>query len=147
MKWNFETEKQQALTPGLYPVQLNQTRLRDAEEPPIFDPCELMDRVGHDRQLLGEIIELFQEDAPLRAVELETALTRLDSVAFERAAHALKGMLMNFAATPAVETAYALETMGHSHRWMNADVLVTKLEAQIAELNQALNLFEWRHAS
>jgi HPt (histidine-containing phosphotransfer) domain-containing protein len=137
MKWQFQTETHQSLVPGLHPTRTISYR-DQVEDAPVFDYDELMERVGHDEQLLCEIIALFHEDAPARIVELEAALSRLDCVAFERAAHALKGMLSNFAAQPATETAYTLEIMGHSHRWMNANQLLSKLEQQIEDLNRSL---------
>ena|SRR5579863_6049127 len=146
MKWQFQTDTQQSLVPGLHPTR--PVAYQDwVEVAPVFDYDELMERVGHDEQLLDEIIALFHEDAPARVAELESALARLDCVAFERSAHALKGMLSNFSAQPAVETASVLETMGHSHRWMNANQMLSKLEQQIDELNRSLRGLQRKVAS
>src|SRR3954470_15204592 len=106
MKQQVETGKEQMLAPGLYRELPRSYR---PQYVPVLIQEELMERVGNDFQLLAEITVLFQEDAPIRVAELQTSLGRLDSDGFERAAHALKGMISNFTTGPAFETACALE--------------------------------------
>jgi HPt (histidine-containing phosphotransfer) domain-containing protein len=141
MKWQFESGKEQMLTLDVYPVPMR------TPDRVVLNLDELMMRVGYDQQLLAEIICLFQEDAPLRMTEMEAALAGFDSVGFEHAAHAIKGMLSSFAATQAADTAYTLENLGHSKRWVNASHLVSSLEQQVAELSQHLQELVCREPS
>ena len=138
MKWTFEAGKEQALRPGLYPIQLRAHR-QEVEQPPVFDYDDLMERVGDDQHLLAEIVAMFQSDAPEKLAELEVAMARHDSIAFEHAAHALKGMILNFSAKLAAQTAFSLELLGRSNSWMNADELLAKLREQIEDLNMGLD--------
>ena len=146
MKWTFDTGKEQVLRPGLYPIQLRAQR-QEVEQPPVFDYDDLMERVGNDQHLLAEIIAMFQSDAPEKLTELEVALSRHDSVAFEHAAHALKGMILNFSAGLAAQTAFSLELLGRANRWMNADELLAKLREQIEDLNMGLDRLITKEAS
>jgi HPt (histidine-containing phosphotransfer) domain-containing protein len=114
--------------------------------PAVCDMSEVMDRVGHDHLLLIEITNLLEQDASVRIAELRMALSWFDVRAFEQAAHALKGMLANFAAKAAFDTASALEEIGRSRRWMNAGRLITQLEHQVKELIEKLNRFEMEKA-
>jgi HPt (histidine-containing phosphotransfer) domain-containing protein len=140
MKSQFEIGKAQVLVPGLYPVNLGD-REQDGSQAQPFNQAELLERVGNDLQLLAEISLMFQEDAYARVVQMESALAALDSTGLERAAHSLKGMLLNFGAASAVETALALENLGHSHRWDGSDRLLSTLALQVDQLNLCLDRF------
>ena len=85
---------------------------------------QLMERMGDDRELLGELVVLFQEDLPGRVAALKNALALRDCPSFERAAHAIKGMVSNFAIGPAYDKASELELMARSNDWTNAADIV-----------------------
>src|SRR5262249_22636719 len=69
----------------------------------IFDKDDFLARLGFDRELAGQLIDLFLAECPgsLRAVA--AAVRRRDGEALGRAAHLLKGMASNFGAEPVVE--------------------------------------------
>jgi two-component system, sensor histidine kinase and response regulator len=99
---------------------------------------EVLDRVGYDAELLEELVMLFHEDVPLRFAELKKALDQLDCLAFEKAAHALKGMLSNFTSGPAYTNAALLENLGRACVWTDVNALSSELEIQIQQLEKAL---------
>jgi len=104
----------------------------------VLDREEVLERVGQDAELLEELVMLFHEDVPLRFAELKKALDQLDCPSFEKAAHALKGMLSNFTTGPAYTNAALLENLGRSCVWTDVTALSSELEIQIQQLEKAL---------
>jgi CheY-like chemotaxis protein len=87
------------------------------ENPPIIKLSETEISVDFslfdgDREFLAEVVNLFLETCPRLLSDIEAALSRRDSDAFSRAAHALKGAIANFGAKGVVEQARRLEIMG-----------------------------------
>lgn len=146
MKWVFETAKEQALVQNVYPIQ---SRISHSfpESGGAFDLQDLMERVSYDQDLLATIVMMFECEAPPKLAELEVALVRHDCRAFEHAAHAIKGMLLNFSAHDASDIAYALELLGRSNNWTNAAELLSRLHEQVDALNLSLNRLLERQAS
>ncbi len=60
-------------------------------------------RLGGDRVLLREIVQIFFEDSPKLLQELAGAFKASDSTSVRQAAHALKGLVSNFGENEAVE--------------------------------------------
>jgi PAS domain S-box-containing protein len=99
-----------------------------------FDPRAAAARLGGDARLLGELIEMFLADCPRMVSEVRSAIDAKDTEALRQAAHALKGSVANFAATPAVDAARRLERMGK-------DGDLSGAEAAFRELHAALDAF------
>lgn len=76
-----------------------------------FDRQATLERVGNDRNLLSEIVELFCADAPPRLFALGEAIERGDLEAARAAAHALKGGVSMFAAPGAHAAADRVEEL------------------------------------
>ena len=74
----------------------------------------MLGRVENDRELLGELVEIFRGDLPRYLAELEQAVQAGDAQAVARTAHTLKGMLSNLAAVQAAAAAAELEELGKS---------------------------------
>src|ERR1019366_3566370 len=64
-----------------------------------------------DRQLLGELTRLFLEDLPHQMEAIHAAAENTRGQELERAAHRLKSSVGNFAARPAFDAAFHLETV------------------------------------
>ena len=77
-----------------------------------FDYKELLERVEHDRELLRDLLMIFREEFPRQLLALREAVEAKDGNRIAVAAHTLKGMLLNLAATQAAATAARLEQMG-----------------------------------
>jgi HPt (histidine-containing phosphotransfer) domain-containing protein len=91
-------------------------------------------RLGDDRQLLRELIELFLAECPGMIEAIGAAIAASDAAALRHAAHALKGSVANFGATPAVAAARKLEKIG-----IEGDL--SGAAAAFSELTQALDDF------
>jgi HPt (histidine-containing phosphotransfer) domain-containing protein len=112
---------------------------------PWIDAATLMERLGGDRELLGELIELFEVDTPHRIDALREAALVGDSEGVSRAAHGIKSGLSNFCAAPAQARAFELERFGREGALPGdiveridalqgvLDVVVSELKAVCAE--------------
>jgi HPt (histidine-containing phosphotransfer) domain-containing protein len=104
----------------------------------MLDEQSLWRRLGGDRQLLADLLELFREQTPALLAEIDAAVARRDSVGVKKAAHTLKGSIGSFSTGPAYATALALETAGRDADW---EVVVESrpvLEPELARLVKAL---------
>jgi HPt (histidine-containing phosphotransfer) domain-containing protein len=106
--------------------------------PCIFDLDDALEKVGGDREILEEILEVFSESYPDQLSELKNAIDSGDAPLVERTAHTLKGSVGTFSAKKALETAFRLETMGRDAQLQEAAAEYSKLEHEIEELDAAL---------
>lgn len=79
-----------------------------------FDLTELLARVENDRELMRDLLSIFKEEFPRYLHALSEAVKSNDGESVATAAHALRGMLANIAATPAAAAAAQLEKMGRN---------------------------------
>jgi PAS domain S-box-containing protein len=91
-------------------------------------------RLGGDRVLLRDLLEIFLAECPAMVSNIRKAIEAKDPVALRHAAHALKGSVSNFAAPRPFEAAQRLETMG-----IDGDLAGAVTAFQ--ELEEALNVF------
>jgi CheY-like chemotaxis protein/HPt (histidine-containing phosphotransfer) domain-containing protein len=99
-----------------------------------FDPHLAAQRLGGDRRLLRELLELFLADCPALVSNVRKAIDASDAAALRQAAHTLKGSVANFSAPRPFEAARRLERMGIDQDLSDAD-------AAACELEEALNAF------
>lgn len=104
----------------------------------ILDRDELLERMGGDRELLVEIVDLFLCDCPKQLAELSDAVAREDAVSIRRVAHTLKGLAGNLASAAATEAALRLERMGSAGNLTGAREELASLERVIEQLKVAL---------
>jgi HPt (histidine-containing phosphotransfer) domain-containing protein len=70
---------------------------------------EMLARVGGDRELLAEVIELFLEDGPMAIEAMRRGLAAGDHAVVRSAAHSLAGSAANFGAIEVTTLARRLE--------------------------------------
>ena len=99
-----------------------------------FDSTVAAARLGGDRHLLREMLDLFMTECPGMISAVRSAIDASDAAALRRAAHALKGSVANFAAPRPVEAARRLEKLG-------IDGDLSGAEAAFHELEDALDGF------
>jgi HPt (histidine-containing phosphotransfer) domain-containing protein len=104
----------------------------------VIDVEDVMERVRSDASLLGELVELFREDAPRLVEELRGHLLRADAAGVERTAHKLKGALGALSAVAAREIAGRLETLGREGNVAEGTEALPALEREIERLMPAL---------
>jgi len=81
---------------------------------------------------------LFLEALPRYAAAIRESLSRLDAKGLERAAHALKGSIGNFAAPRAFDAALQLEIVARSGDLAPAEATWQALESELEILKPAL---------
>jgi signal transduction histidine kinase/CheY-like chemotaxis protein len=104
----------------------------------VLDRQAILARVGNDRQLLKELVDLFLFEAPSLIEAIRQAVARTDVAALKVAAHTLKGAVSNFSTWPAFEAALRLETMAQTGELVQAGEALAALEAAMAQLVPAL---------
>jgi PAS domain S-box-containing protein len=116
------------------------TRLAAGErmETGVIDETRLLERVGGDRKGLGELVELFLDDAPNLLASIHKAIDEKDGGALQASAHTLKGAVSNFAAPAATEAAARLQRTGESDRLGGARDACEVLEEELEQLKAAL---------
>jgi HPt (histidine-containing phosphotransfer) domain-containing protein len=115
---------------GSWPMPADRSGLIDVEG--------AMKRLGGDRGLFREFIQVFDEDAPGLLESLRQAVAGRDAVQVERAAHSLRGLVANFGARPVAEAARHMEERGKSGQWERATQALEKLTLALAQLDEAL---------
>jgi HPt (histidine-containing phosphotransfer) domain-containing protein len=91
-----------------------------------------------DRELLGELIQIFLEDYPRLLDEIGSAIHHEDGKRLERAAHSLKGSVGNFGAKTTLEKSLQLENMGRQGQLEQAQATFNALVRSIDQLVPAL---------
>ncbi|PYT48940.1 MAG: hypothetical protein DMG44_12805 [Acidobacteria bacterium] len=120
-------------------------RKRKKLTPLIFDHQELLARVENDRELLRDLLTIFKEDFPRQLLTLREAVEAKDGDLVATAAHTLRGMLSNLAASQAAATAARLEQMGRKNETLgfqeafvvfqnDVDKLLPQLDVCMAEV-------------
>jgi CheY-like chemotaxis protein len=87
---------------------------------------------------IGEVIEVFNEDAPKLLHDMQQALTTNDADLFRRAAHSLKSNSAEFGAVKLSEMAKELEMLGKAGRLTEVSEKVTRAEAEYEKVKEAL---------
>jgi two-component system sensor histidine kinase/response regulator len=105
-------------------------------------PCAaLLERIGGDEQVLGEVCDLFIEDAPNRLNDILAALNAGDAASVGRAAHAFKGAVSVFDAVAIVAIARRLETQAASGDLAAGKATWAALETETRALIDTLRTF------
>ncbi len=106
-----------------------------------FNIDDFMCRVGDDRTLARELVELFLPESTRLLDQIQKAACEIDRKALESAAHALKGSLGTLSATRAFEIAATLETIGKEGDMASALSTCNVLERELSLLYSELATF------
>ncbi len=111
------------------------------------DISVLLETVGGDRDLVGELASMFLEDYPAQMASIRDAVELGDAKSLHESAHKLKGSVANFGASAARELAAALELMGREGRAGDAPEVLKRLEMEMELLDRYLGSAPWKAAS
>jgi CheY-like chemotaxis protein/HPt (histidine-containing phosphotransfer) domain-containing protein len=106
--------------------------------PASFNKTELIDRLGGDADLLGDVIRLFLDDCPKRLAAISAAVEGRDPESIRTTAHALKGAAGTIAAAAVFEAAQTLERIGAEKRLNAAEAAWRVLARESANLMDTL---------
>jgi PAS domain S-box-containing protein len=103
-----------------------------------IDRVSLLERVEGDRDLLTEMVHLFQEDVPKLLTTMRDALQNADMAVLERSAHSLKGAASNLSAKATAAAALQLEKDAKSQDAETAKKSLAEVERAVERLLPAL---------
>jgi CheY-like chemotaxis protein len=103
-----------------------------------LDKDVLIKSFKDDHNLFKELVEIFVNDYPQMLASLRESLKTTDAKTFSRTAHSLKGMLRNFQAEVAADTAFDLEEKGRQGELDGIDQIIDSLTGQLDEVAQNL---------
>ena len=109
-----------------------------------LDESVALSRVGGDRGLLREVVELFLDDYPSVLDKIRTAVSTQDANALEHHAHSLKGSVSTFGAKGAFDAALALERKGRSGDLSGIEEGLGQLESALGTLRPELETLQTR---
>ena len=98
----------------------------------------LADRLGGNRQLAHELIDIFLVEYPGLLHAIHVSVAQNDGQAISRSAHAMKGTVSNFIDAGPTATALALEHAAAEARLDDVPALVEQLERELHELAAAM---------
>jgi CheY-like chemotaxis protein/HPt (histidine-containing phosphotransfer) domain-containing protein len=104
----------------------------------IFDEAEALDRLDGDRDMLMELLELFEEHCDRMIANVREALGARDCDLLSKAAHTLKGTFGNISAKAAQEAAFRAETAAKDGDILAAGKAVETLLAEVDRLRTRL---------
>ncbi|HZZ28100.1 MAG TPA: response regulator [Pirellulales bacterium] len=102
---------------------------------------QALESLDGNRQLLGELIDIFREECPKLRGEIGTAIDAGDLPGLRRAAHTLKGALGHLAAGSAQQLAQQVEDLARGQNLQGAIILWPRLQAELDQLTPALAEF------
>ncbi len=117
-------------------ARLDPTKPR--QDVPSLDLQGALDRLGGDRGLYGELVDVLKNGWPGVAAEMQKAIDARDSITLERSAHTLRGAASNLGAIGVSEEALELEKLARSERIEDAGeqfkVVQKEIERMFADL-------------
>jgi len=122
----------------------DETRSTSAKAPqantlPSLSKATLLNSFDQDWEFLTEIVQIFLDDTPPMLNTIREALRKKDAGTLRRTAHSLKGMLRNFQAEAAAQTAFQLEEIGRQKVFDNSDKIYEKLDSQLDKIYKILS--------
>jgi signal transduction histidine kinase/DNA-binding NarL/FixJ family response regulator len=111
----------------------------EAASAPVFDPQELLNRVGGNPRAMRDIVRIFLEDAPRRMLAIRKALARRDAAALALAAHALRGSVAMLGAKDIAAMAGRIEALGRAGSIAEAGDIFKPFESKLSAFEKVLS--------
>jgi two-component system, sensor histidine kinase and response regulator len=105
-----------------------------ASHPGVVDLDALVKGFDGNRRLVGEVIDVFLQDAPAMLTRLQSAARARHAGDLVAAAHAIKGAAGLFSLGPAYQSASRLEQTARSSELTAADAACADVEADVSQL-------------
>ena len=114
----------------------------EQQAPPGVVNCRAtLERLDGDLELFRDLLGYYFRDLPDLMSEIFRALDAAEAGAVGRWAHRIKGLVSNFDARFAIQSAHELERMGRSGQLQGARAVCERLERELADLSVQLRRF------
>jgi len=100
----------------------------------IIDLKDVLERVQDDKELLLELLDIFQEDFIAKRQMLREAVAQKDFIKIKEVAHSMKGASGNISAKRMYETCLKLEQIAKDKNPANMEGLLKDIEGQFEEI-------------
>jgi len=108
----------------------------------VLDENALRATTGGNRELVGELAQLFLQELEPRMQEIASAIREGDAERLQFAAHALRGSAASLSAAQVTASAAALEAMARKGNLSKADSVFVCLEGELAGLTARLTILK-----
>ena len=98
----------------------------------------LLERVDDDLELLGELVEIYEEDAAEHLGTIKEAIAAGDGDLLAKAAHSLKGSSYNMSANPLAEMAQKLEFAGKEGKFDGCEQTLEAMNVEFVKVMETL---------
>jgi two-component system sensor histidine kinase/response regulator len=105
---------------------------------PPLDRAGMLERLGGDEALAGDVIGLFIQDCPNQLAAIRAAVGRQSGEDIRKAAHALKGAAANLSASALFDATATLERIGAENRLDAAEAGWRRVLAEVSLLMNTL---------
>jgi two-component system, sensor histidine kinase and response regulator len=112
--------------------------VEEPREVPVADHAAALARLHNDRELFAELAEVFLKECPRLLAEVARTARQGDAPGLERAAHAIKGSVGNFAAGRALAAAAELEAAARKGNLQECTRHSRILESELKMLEREL---------
>jgi HPt (histidine-containing phosphotransfer) domain-containing protein len=106
----------------------------------LWNPEQMLERLGGDEKLLDEVMEIFLQEVPKHLAGLRDAITRRDAESAERLAHSLQGELGYMGIVALSHGARELEEKGRTSDFQGALILLPPFESAIYRLLNSMGV-------
>ena len=100
----------------------------------IIDLKDVLERVQDDKELLNELLDIYQEDFLIKRKALGEAIAGNDIPKIKEVAHSMKGSSGNISAKPMHATCLQLEQLAKSGSTAGMGELVTAIDGQFEQI-------------
>jgi len=119
----------------------NQKQSTNQSASSVIDLSESLMRLGGDKSLLLELIDIFLEDAPELMAKITRAVEEENTTGYSGLAHRLKGLASNFSAHRCTSAAWELEKQGRSGLDADPAQLLAELRAETEAVQSELEKY------
>jgi HPt (histidine-containing phosphotransfer) domain-containing protein len=106
-----------------------------------FSSDDLMELVGSDHEMLCELRDIFEEEAPRVLSDIRAAVNTHDAAALEHHSHLMKNVAASVGGRASREIAIRMERAARAHDLGDTLDLAERLANEVAALREALAAF------